>query len=249
MVVLVRVPEDVHIVESLAGNGAPESLSVLDGGDLYESQQINPRNTLKWEGTYSSTRVGTRYGPSCLSDPDPLARADLVDSVPGVLNRLPEDLRRIADSCVLEVGVSEIVVSGKFDRSGGLIRHSPIHANKVRSSNNNIVRTINPRIPGVDVANLSLNTNRAYHAPHIVDAVSKSVRVAVLPVEIFAADGDGENPIFAMSRDGIEQSLLLGFEVVDVFGPDTYEDLHTGVLGRRNGVGESVAVGAGVETD
>lgn len=38
VVVLVRVPEDVHLVEGLAGNGAPESLGVLDGSDLYISQ-------------------------------------------------------------------------------------------------------------------------------------------------------------------------------------------------------------------
>lgn len=38
VVVLVRVPEDVDLVESLAGDGAPESLGVLDGSDLYESQ-------------------------------------------------------------------------------------------------------------------------------------------------------------------------------------------------------------------
>ena len=34
VVVLVSVPEDVHLVESLAGDGAPESLSVLDGSNL-----------------------------------------------------------------------------------------------------------------------------------------------------------------------------------------------------------------------
>ena len=34
VVVLVSIPEDVHLVESLAGDGAPESLGVLDGSDL-----------------------------------------------------------------------------------------------------------------------------------------------------------------------------------------------------------------------
>lgn len=38
VVVLVRVPEDVHLVEGLAGNGAPESLGVLDGSDLFDGQ-------------------------------------------------------------------------------------------------------------------------------------------------------------------------------------------------------------------
>ena len=33
-VVLVSIPEDVHLVESLASDGAPESLSVLDGSNL-----------------------------------------------------------------------------------------------------------------------------------------------------------------------------------------------------------------------
>ena len=34
VVVLVSIPEDVHLVESLAGDGAPEGLCVLDGSDL-----------------------------------------------------------------------------------------------------------------------------------------------------------------------------------------------------------------------
>jgi hypothetical protein len=38
VVVLVRVPEHVDLVEGLAGNGTPVSLGVLDGSDLYDDQ-------------------------------------------------------------------------------------------------------------------------------------------------------------------------------------------------------------------
>ena len=38
VVVLVRVPEHVHLVECLAGDRPPESLSILNGGNLYDGQ-------------------------------------------------------------------------------------------------------------------------------------------------------------------------------------------------------------------
>jgi hypothetical protein len=127
--------------------------------------------------------------------------------------------------------------------------NSPIHANEIRSLDDNVVRAINPRSPGVNVSNLSLYANRANHSPHIVDAGGKSVGVAVLPVQVLAADGDGNDPIFAVGGDGVEQGLLLGFEVVDIFGPDTDEDLGAGVEGGGHGVGESVAIRARIEAD
>lgn len=37
VVILVRVPEDVNLVEGLAGDGSPESLSVLDGSNLFDN--------------------------------------------------------------------------------------------------------------------------------------------------------------------------------------------------------------------
>jgi hypothetical protein len=99
------------------------------------------------------------------------------------------------------------------------------------------------------VSDLSINTDRADHAPHIVDAVGKSVRVAVLPVKILTANGDSQDPVFAVSRDCIKQSLLFRFEVVGVFSPNSDEDLDASVLGSRDSVCESVAVGAGVEAN
>ena len=38
VVILVSIPEDVHLSEGLAGDGTPVSLSVLDGSDLYYCQ-------------------------------------------------------------------------------------------------------------------------------------------------------------------------------------------------------------------
>ena len=127
--------------------------------------------------------------------------------------------------------------------------NSPIHADEVRSLDNDLVGTINPRSPSVNVSDFSLHTDRTNHASHIIDAGGESVGVAVLPVQIFTADRNGKNPILAMGRDGVEQSLLLSLEVVDIFGPDTDEDLGAGVEGGGNGIGEGVAVRTGVEAD
>jgi len=99
------------------------------------------------------------------------------------------------------------------------------------------------------MSDLSLHANGADHTPYIIDAGGESVRVAILPVQILAANRNGKNPILAMSRDGIQQSLLLSLEVVHILGPDTHEDLGAGVESGGHGIGESVAIGAGVEAD
>lgn len=77
----------MHAVERLAGDATPVGLSVLHRGD-------------------SSARVGARDGPTGLGDPDPLAGRDGVDSVAGGGDGVPEGVRGIADSGVLEVGVA-----------------------------------------------------------------------------------------------------------------------------------------------
>lgn len=130
-----------------------------------------------------------------------------------------------------------------------LRRNSPIHANEVRGLDHSSVGTVNPSIPGIHVADLSLHADGANHAPNIVDLVREGVGVSVLPVEVFAADGDREDPVLAVGGDGVEQGLLLRVEVVVVLGPDADEDLHAGVLRGGHGVGESVAVRAGVQAN
>ena len=65
------------------------------------------------DGGDTSAKVGTRYGPASLGDPDPLAGGDTVDSIAGVLDRLPEDVCGVADGGVLEVGVAGKRVSVK----------------------------------------------------------------------------------------------------------------------------------------
>ena len=56
--------------------------------------------------TYSSARVRTRDWPAGFGDPDPLAGRNSVNSVAGVLDGLPEDVRGVFDGAVLEVGVA-----------------------------------------------------------------------------------------------------------------------------------------------
>jgi hypothetical protein len=201
---------------------------VLDGGD-------------------TGTKVGTRYRPAGLSDPNPLARGDTIHRGFCVLNRLPEYVGSVIYRRSLEIRVAREDVSQKCHPIILVQENSPVHANEVRSLDDNLVGTIDPSSPGINVSDLSLHTDRADHASHVVDAVGKRLGVAVLPVQVLTANRDGKNPIFAMSGDGVEQSLLLSFEVVDVFGPDTDEDLGAGVEGGGDGVGEGVAIGAGVE--
>lgn len=199
--------------------------------------------------TYGSARVGARYGPAGLGDPDPFAGRDTVNGIAGGLDRVPEDVGSVADGSVLEVGVAR-----RDDVSWRIFAvlfqdNSPVHADEVTSLDDDVVRAINPRSPGVDVTDLGLHTDRAHHTSHIVDAVGKGVGVAVLPVQVLAADGDGNDPVLAVSRDGIEQGLLLGVEVVGIFSPDTDEDLGAGVEGGGDGIGEGVAIRSRVEAN
>ena len=97
----------MNLVESLASDGAPESLSVLDGSDLVRKSVKAHGVFLKTVGsTYSSARVRTRDGPAGFSNPDPLARRNPVDGIAGVLDGFPEDVCGVLDGAVLEVGVA-----------------------------------------------------------------------------------------------------------------------------------------------
>jgi len=68
---------------------------VLDGGD-------------------TSAKVGTRYGPAGLSDPDPLAGRDTVDLILGGLDRVPEYLTCVGDLRALKIGITDGGVSWKI---------------------------------------------------------------------------------------------------------------------------------------
>ena len=125
----------------------------------------------------------------------------------------------------------------------------PVHADEVRSLDDNLVGAIDPTSPGVDVSDLSCHANGADHAPHVVNTVGKNIGVDILPVKILASDRNRNDPVLAVGRNGVEQRLLLGIEVGGVLGPYTDEDLNACVLSGRDGVGKSVAVGTGVEAD
>lgn len=198
MIILVRVPEDVHRVEGLASDGTPVSLGVLDGWNLLGSQLINLFPTFSIF-TYSSTRVRTRNRPAGLGDPNPLSGRDSVDRVAGVLDGLPEDVRSVSNGGVLEVGISAMYVSLRGLGHSSTLVDSPIHANEIRSLDHSSICAINPRIPSIHMADLSLHANGSDHASNIVDLVRKRVRIGVLAVKVLAAYGNSEDPIFAMS--------------------------------------------------
>lgn len=198
--------------------------------------------------TYSSARVGTRYRPAGLGDPDPLAGRDTVDSITGISDGLPEDVGSIANSAVLEIRVAGHLVSISLSNQsipGGL----PVHSDKVRSLYDNLVRAVNPRSPSIDMPNFCIHADRADHAANIVDAVGKGVRIAVLPVKILASNCDSDDPILSVCGDGIEQRLLLSLEVVGILSPHANEDSSASVDRGRNSVGEGVTVGGGVKAD
>ena len=87
VVVLVHVPEDVNLLESLARYASPVGLGVLDTGD-------------------SSAVVSTAYRPASLGHPDPLARRDGVDSITGSGHALPESGCGVTNRTALEVRVA-----------------------------------------------------------------------------------------------------------------------------------------------
>ena len=107
----------MHLVESLAGDGAPESLGVLDGSDLVCMLDFCLLSLRVVASTYSSARVGARDGPTSLSNPDPLAGRNPVDSVAGVLDGFPEDVCGVFDGAVLEVEVAEKLLVSMFQVS------------------------------------------------------------------------------------------------------------------------------------
>ena len=84
-VVLVRIPEDVDLLERRASDRVPVSLSIGDRGN-------------------SRAVVGAGNRPASLGDPDPLARRNGVDLVASGGDGVPEGGGGVADGCVLEVG-------------------------------------------------------------------------------------------------------------------------------------------------
>ena len=77
----------MHLLECSTSDAVPVGLSVLDG-----------RN--------GRARRGTGHRPASLGNPDPLARADIVDLSTRSVDCLPEGSRGVTNGGVLEVGIS-----------------------------------------------------------------------------------------------------------------------------------------------
>lgn len=116
-VVLVRVPENVDLLEGGAGDGVPVSLGV---GNRWNTGAVG----------------GTADRPAGLGNPHPLAWRNVIHSSAGSIHRLPEGVAGISDGRALEVWVtvhadevccSDDSVVGAVD-PGGLDRVSTLLA-------------------------------------------------------------------------------------------------------------------------
>lgn len=92
VVVLVDVPEDVHLLKSSTCNGAPVSLSIGHTG-------------------HTSTILSATDGPAGLGHPDPFARANSIYRLTGADDAVPEGGACGFDRGALEVWVAWLDVS------------------------------------------------------------------------------------------------------------------------------------------
>ena len=194
------------LVERLAATASEEGVSVADAG-------------------LGGAVVDALPGPAGLGDPDPLALAD----VARVRDALPEDVPRVVDAGVLEVGVA-------------------VHAEEVDGLDDGGVGRVDPCGPGVDVRDLFVRCSETpQHAADVTDLRGEGVGVGVFSVEIFGADGDSDEPVLAIGLDGGQEGLLLSLVVCVVFSPDADEKLGVCGEGRGDSIGKRAAVRSRVE--
>ena len=169
--------------------------------------------------------VRATHRPPGLREPDPAALAEAADEVDGG----PEDAVRVADVGGLEVRIR-------------------VQAEEVARGDDGRVGAVGPRGPGVDVADFdAASAETPHHAADVVDLGGQGAGVGVAAVEVFAPDGDGDDPGRAVLLDCLEEGLFFRGVVRGVFGPDADEERGGGGDGGGDGVGQRVAVGGGVE--
>lgn len=86
LVVLVNIPENVHLLEGSTSNLLPVGLSVLDAGN-------------------SIAVVGSTDRPTSLSHPHPFSRRNLVNDSTNPVDGAPECVACLIDTAAFEVGV------------------------------------------------------------------------------------------------------------------------------------------------
>lgn len=74
-----------------------------------------------------------------------------------------------------------------------------IHANEITSLDDLVIGRVGPRIIRVYMTDFGLDSQRSHHTSHIINLLSKCTRYSISAIEILAADGNGQNPISAMS--------------------------------------------------
>lgn len=152
--------------------------------------------------------------PSSLSNPDGSLAVNSLDVLLNIPVRVLESLeaQSILDGNTLPVG--KAVGDGNVARLG-----------------DHVVAAVDPRSPGVGVADLEVLVELAHHAAHVVDLLGQLVGGNVLAVQVLGTDGDSGDPVGAVLLDDLEKSGLVTAEVSIVGGPDADKDLHASLLG------------------
>lgn len=74
-----------------------------------------------------------------------------------------------------------------------------VHADEITSLDDLVIGRVGPRIIRVYMTDFSLDSQRSHHTSHIINLLRKCTRSGIASIEILAADGNGQNPISAMS--------------------------------------------------
>lgn len=76
-----------------------------------------------------------------------------------------------------------------------------IHTNEITSLDDLVIGRVGPRIIRVYMTDFSLNSQRSHHTSHIINLLRKCTRYSISAIEILAANGNGQNPIYAIGVD------------------------------------------------
>lgn len=98
-------------------------------------------------------------------------------------------------------------------------------ADEVAGADDGGVRGVDPGRPGVGVPDGNVDAQALQHAACLGDLRGQHARGGVVAVEVFAADGDADDPRGAVLLDGGFEGGGLGGVVGGVFGLDCRHDV------------------------
>lgn len=106
-----------------------------------------------------------------------------------------------------------------------------------------------PCSPGIDVANgYSSATIVAEDGADLIDLLGKTSSGSVTAIQILRSNADTAHPASTVLLDGVGEGILLIGVVGVVCGPNASQQLDASILRSWNGIGESVAIAAGVDS-